>query len=215
LTSIYISRSVDHEQWKQALGDVSVTGQSLVDISPVDFKLPQSDWVFFYSQNGVRHFFEHSQAQLAPYKWAAMGPKTSDLLREYVLEVDFAGWGTPQEVADQFSKLVSPTERVAFVQASQSRQSVQQLMPEAQVQSLVVYDNTPAKDIPSGKYDILVFTSPMNVEVFFQDRNFNKEVIIAIGPTTRNKLDELEIAQVQITQHHPEESLLVLLKQFI
>jgi len=111
--------------------------------------------------------------------------------------------------------LVSPTERVAFVQASQSRQSVQQLMPEAQVQSLVVYDNTPAKDIPSGKYDILVFTSPMNVEVFFQDRNFNEEVIIAIGPTTGSKLAELEIAQVQIPEYPTEESILVLLKQFI
>ena len=141
MASIFISRAVDQNAWQEKLGlGHTIIGQSLIQFSPVDFEMPSADWVFFYSRNGVKYFFEHSQGQLAPYKWAAIGPETAELLSEYVLDVDFVGDGVPESTAEKFHNMITDREKVCFARAVNSQKSIQKNLPDEQVVDLVVYD---------------------------------------------------------------------------
>lgn len=194
---IFISRSIDQKYWQSQLGDaVEIVGQSLIDITPIPFDLPIADWMFFYSKNGVTHFFEQSHGQLAPYKWAAIGKQTAALLSEYVMDVDFIGTGTGVSTAPAFQAVLEPDEIVCFVQAQNSLQAVQKAMKHRDTISISVYHNTPSSYIPKQNFDILIFTSPMNAKTYFQKRTYINETVIAIGTTTQKALHELGITAV-------------------
>jgi len=140
MTSIFITRDIDEAVWKSALPtSVTVHGQSLLHIEPLAFDMPAADWVFFYSKNGVRHFFDRYAGQLQPYRWAAMGPATAAKLAEYVIEVDLIGDGTPAGTAAALDLAVSSADRICYVQAEQSRTSVQSLSTHPHAHEVVVY----------------------------------------------------------------------------
>ena len=56
--------------------------------------------------------------------------------------------------------------------------------------------NTPSQNVPDGEFDVLIFTSPMNVQTWFDQRKYLGEKIMAIGNTTAFKLYEIGIKAV-------------------
>ena len=210
MASIFISREIDHNKWTAVLGENhNVVGQSLISFSPMYFDMPSTNWVFFYSQKGVKYFFEQSHGQLAPYKWAAIGPKTASLLSEYVLDIDFIGNGVPIDTAKLFATNVELHETICFVRAKYSKQSIQKLMPVLyQTESVVVYANEISNQVPSDAFDVLIFTSPLNAESYFSKRTLADEKVIAIGGTTAQMLEDLGIPEV-ITPKVPKEDAII------
>jgi len=212
MTSIFITRDIDEAVWKSALPtSVTVHGQSLLHIEPLAFDMPAADWVFFYSKNGVRHFFDRYAGQLQPYRWAAMGPATAAKLAEYVIEVDLIGDGTPAGTAAALDLAVSSADRICYVQAEQSRTSVQSLSTHPHAHEVVVYRNTPITDVPGAKFDILIFTSPMNAETYIRHRPVDNSTVIAIGATTQKTLHELGVSRVLTPESPTEQSIMTLL----
>jgi len=217
MASIFISREIEVAHWASIIdAGHKVEGKSLISFSPVYFDMPTTNWVFFYSQKGVKYFFEQSHGQLAPYRWAAMGPKTGDLLAEYVLDIDFVGTGEPHETARLFAAKVGVPETICFVRAKNSQQSIQKLMPKtASMEEVVVYANEKNDHVPSGPFDVLIFTSPLNAESFFSNRAWSGEKVIAIGSTTAGMLAELGIKDVYTPAIPTEESIIELLLSLI
>lgn len=192
--SVYITRDLrENDFFSQVLkaNGCDVHGLALIDTQRIIAKkIPQADWIFFSSKNGVKHFL--AQTKIEPgQKLAAVGKGTSDELRKHNLRADFIG-GTADTriIAKQFGAIAGRS-IVLFPQAKGSMKTVQQQLPLAKVIDLTVYEtlSRPAKDIPAC--DVMVFTSPSNVEAFFASNKISKtQKVVAMGHATGSTLKE-------------------------
>lgn len=192
--SVYITRDLrDDEFFLQVLraNGCEVYGRALIETKRVPLKkVPEADWIFFSSKHAVRHFL--GQAQIRPgMKIAAVGKATSEELRKFRLRADFIGGGNDTRITAKQFAAVAGRARVLFPQAKGSLKTAQQQMPAAQVFDLVVYEtiSRPADNLPQA--DVLVFTSPSNVEAFFEKNTVSeKQKLVAMGHATGNALKE-------------------------
>lgn len=167
-----------------------VNGQSLITFKSVPFtQYPASDWIFFYSSRAASFFKEglKKSGQKWPQspKLAAMGEGTAKWLNENQSPPAFVGTGQPKKTAEAFLQLAAG-QKVLFPRANASLQSIQTLLGrQINALDLVVYHNSPKRDFPLPIADILVFTSPMNVQAYFHRFSIKADQrIISIGATT-------------------------------
>ena len=213
MKNIFISRSLKPTSPIRIAADKhQITAQSLIEFSALEFEEPKADWIFFYSRNGVKFFFKNGNYELYPYLWACMSKGTADELSHYVTDISFVGDGNPEEVAHSFKASVENSHVTCFVRAENSIDSVHKILNKPKDFSIPVYRNIPNNNVPDEDYDILIFTSPMNVDVWFQSRNYNQEKVISIGQTTANQLKMYDIEDVIIAESPSEESIAKSLK---
>lgn len=204
-TKIFISRNLTAENiFLQRLSttDVQVHGESLLQFTLIPFaQVPKVDWIFFYSKTAVRFFFQQLSSPPPSFQYAAIGERTATFLKKYIQKIDFIGNGQPAETAQHFSAYAQG-ERVLFPRARRSRKSIQTLLEkEIEVVDLVIYDNQVRTDIELPDFDILVFTSPLNVQAYFQSKNYQShQKIVAIGNTTAGALRELGLRHIYIAK---------------
>ncbi len=187
-----------------------VHGESLIHFNAVSFGvLPEADWLFFYSKSGVRYFLQQvRQEYLLGKRLAVIGAGTASYLEKVYRAPDFVGDGDPISAAAAFlSEARGRT--VLFLRAKESRQSIQQLLGDKIVQKdLVVYENQPRSDFDLEYHDKLVFTSPLNAEAYYSKYPvLKKQSVIAIGDTTRQKLIELGVCEIEVADTPSEEAL--------
>ncbi|MFT5165665.1 MAG: uroporphyrinogen-III synthase [Saprospiraceae bacterium] len=198
----------------------TVHGQSLLQFSAVAFdSVPHSDWLFFYSKNGVKYFFEGLKRLNKPIpkntRWAAIGKGTAELLQSQTKRIDFIGTADTLATANDFLKLAK-TQTVLFPQAEHSRQTIQDLLGNKIVaENLSVYKNEPKQRITIPDCDALVFTSPMNAEAYFKNRILlNNQKVFAIGRTTERTLASLGIVDYTVAEEPSEEALVKVILEF-
>ena len=212
---VFITRDIsDTEPFAVTLRNAGVAfqGRSLIKVTPVTLQesaLPDTDWVFFYSRNGVRIFFDQiSSSWWADKKMGAIGSSTAAAIAAYTgRPVDFTGVGA--DIAGPFTE-VAAQQRVLFVRASDSVQSVQrQLGPEVTALDLVAYNNVAIHDFtvePLPK--ILVFTSPLNVRAWYGEYPpMPWQQVVAIGQTTALALKLNGVTNVSVAENPTEQSL--------
>lgn len=192
--SVYITRDLREEDFFFHVlthNGCDVHGLALIDthriLAP---KIPKADWIFFSSKQAVKHFFAQTKFEEGT-KLAAVGKGTSDELRKHNLRADFIG-GTADTriIAKQFGA-VAGRSTVLFPQAKGSLRTVQEQLPAIKAINLTVYEtiSRPAKDLPLC--DVMVFTSPSNVEAFFRENNLSKsQKVVAMGHATGSALKE-------------------------
>jgi len=170
-------------------------------------KIPDVDWIFFSSKHAVRHFMGQTKVK-AGTRIAAVGKGTSDELRKFNLRADFIGGSNDTtSTAKQFAALAGRS-RVLFPQAKGSLKTVQQQLPAAKVIDLTVYEtlSRPADNIPAC--DVMVFTSPSNVDAFFQVNSVSpKQKIVAMGHATGNALKEKGVVSFGTTDSFDDAGL--------
>lgn len=213
MKKVFISRTLSGDSiFRKILtsSHYEVYGASLLDFSMVHVRhVPDADWLFFYSKNGVRYFFQQIPLKdIDGLKLAAVGPGTAAFLESVARPPDFTGTGEPGSTAAAFLK-VALNQRVVFPQAKESRQSIQQLLtPYLTALDLVVYENMPRQDINLPDFDVLVFTSPMNAQAYFSKYRWKKEqTVVAIGKTTAKALEVLGIDSIRVAEAPTEEAL--------
>jgi uroporphyrinogen-III synthase len=170
----------------------TIVGLSLVCFESFAFdQVPSSDWVFFYSAQGVHYFFEGLLKAAPKYpisttKWATIGAPTANALAAYITQVDFIGTGDPLTTATAF-EVLAKDQLVLFPTALHTRNSVGQLLQHT-VKHLVlpVYSNEIVAQLPDlHPFDTLVFTSPLNVaSALKRFTPLPHQNIVAIGRTT-------------------------------
>jgi uroporphyrinogen-III synthase len=196
-----------------------VFGQSLIEFEALDFApLAEEDWLFFYSKRGIDYLLKkYKPNELSSYKIATIGSATAKYLAaKYYLKVDFQGSGHPNQTAAQFLKLAKG-QKVAFIRASNSKMSVQLLLKEELIISdYVVYENKMKTNFKLEERDIVVFTSPMNAEAYYQQYHFSTaQYYVAIGQTTAKKLKKLGLEDFEIAAQPSEEELMKSVKKII
>ena len=143
-----------------------MTARSMLTFAPVvTGELPDCDWVFVYSRTGA-HYAANSLAGLSPRtRIAAMGPGTAEALRAVGHEPEFIGAGEARAIAEDFAAVAGRGARVVFVQAANSRRSIQRALGD-RIDSTahVVYRSgiDPEREVPAA--DVYLLTSPLNAE---------------------------------------------------
>lgn len=171
---------------------IEVAHRSLIQFEPSTFdaSLDDVDWLFFSSKNAARFFFEHL-TELPPHiRIAAINSGTGRVLADLGYDVAFTGSGGDlQTIAVEFD--AEPGSRILFPRAQHSNRTIQQGLKSKQVEDVVVYRNTPVKDAAKRTDDILIFTSPMNVEAYFGHHALDgHQRAIAIGSSTAKTLQD-------------------------
>jgi uroporphyrinogen-III synthase len=187
----------------------SLQAVSLLVFRAEPFVLPATplDWLFFYSRKGVR-FFKRAQPVPEGCRLAAMGEGTAEEMRKFNWPVDFVGNGDPTAVAEAFGK-VAGASRVGFVQARQSRQSVEQLLStQLEVVPLIAYDNVPKSEFSVRPADYLVFTSPLNFTTYREHYAISATSrYVAIGASTAQAMMDAGVSKLRVAENPSEQGL--------
>src|SRR5690606_12621716 len=188
---------------------LKVSGASLLEFSAVPFdEIPKTDWIFFYSKNGVKFFFQGATQIPKNVKWAAIGAETARVLASFHKTPDFTGTGDPESTTLSFLK-IAKGQSVLFPRAVNSRRSVQQFLGETITAiDLIVYENIPKEKVEIPYSDFVVFTSPMNARVYLEFQKLQAgQKLFVIGQPTANFLLKSGIKAFEIANTPSEAGL--------
>jgi hydroxymethylbilane synthase len=199
--SVFITRDLSEQSYfRKAMEKhgINIDARSLIRTVPVINKLDpyilrDINWIFFSSKNAVEYFFALKPQLSNKVKFGVMGSGSEDTLRRNGHFAAYVGEsGDTAEVAADFATLANGT-KVLFPGAEGSLRSIQQgLSAETKIIDLTVYETVIEEQVEGTGDDVLVFTSPSNVEAYFQDNLLEpNQQVIAIGKSTGKKFDEM------------------------
>ncbi|MFK8009673.1 MAG: uroporphyrinogen-III synthase [Saprospiraceae bacterium] len=221
MKKVFISRKLNSEsifKIKLENEDFEIWDESLLEFELIPFeKIPEVDWIFFYSQKGVQFFFNHIRNNNISFskktQFAGFGEKTAEVIEQFT-KCHFVGTGNAKTTSPDFLK-IAKGKKILFPRAQKSQRSIQQLIDNQSITiDLIVYKNFPKEHFNIPRIDYLFFTSPLNAKVFFQKYQLEKgQKVFAIGQTTAQALTDLGIKNI-ISPKKPseEEFVKVLLK---
>lgn len=187
-----------------------VEGKSLIEFKQIRIKeIPKTDWVFFSSKHAVRYFFNQNP-KLENVKFGCIGTSTSAELRAFGKRADFIGQSTDTKlVGKQFSSKIGNA-KVLFPIARGSMQSIQwQMVKRENVFNLEVYATLKHSVEISSDFEILVFTSPSNVEAWAEKNKLQPgQKVVAMGESTGAALAKLKIKEYKLPQSFDDLGLL-------
>lgn len=206
--SVFITRQLSESSYfRRALqkNNITIEDRSLIRTVPVITKfdsyiLKNVDWVFFNSKNAIEYFFQLKPQFTKKTKFGVVGRGSEETLRRYGRLPDFTGEDEGIETEDigrEFAKAASG-ETVLFPCAEGSLRTVQRAIAEtSKVIDLPVYETVLEDDVEPSNAEVLVFTSPSNVDAYFADNLIQSgQKVVSIGRSTGKKLEELGISYV-------------------
>ena len=200
---VFISRELsEHSYFRKALSKhgIAIEDRSLIRTVPVITKLAPhvlqgADWIFFSSKNAIEYFFQLKPQLPKDVKFGVVGAGSEETLRLKGYFTSYVGGGIDTaEVAHEFARLANG-KKVIFPGAEGSLRSIQNGMSDSTVKiDLPVYETVLEEDIEGTSADVLVFTSPSNVDAYFADNLLEPgQKVIAIGKSTGKKFDEMGV----------------------
>ncbi|MFM7216623.1 MAG: hydroxymethylbilane synthase [Bacteroidota bacterium] len=211
-STVYITREVnEHGHFSVVLSGngFSVKGWPLIEIRMLPIKnIPSCDWIFFSSKNAVKFFFRQSP-DVNGKRFGCVGKATSEALRAAGHRAEFIGSQTDTRLTGkQFAAKVG-SGKVLFPQAKGSLRSIQQqFVKKEQVIDLPVYETLKRDTEPVPVADIMVFTSPSNVEAYFEKNVIQpKQTVVAMGDATAAALRQHGIQHAVMTDTFDEAGL--------
>ncbi len=205
-TSVFISRELtDHSYFRRALEkhEIEIDDRSLIRTVPTIHKLdPYAlkyvDWVFFSSKNGIEYFFSLDPVLSKETKFGVVGRGSEDALRSFGKVVSFIGQSSDTaDIAVEFAEVANGT-TVLFPVAKDSLRSVQKnLSADTKIIDMVIYETILEEPVPSSHAQVLVFTSPSNVDAYFADNLLQPgQQVVSIGKSTGQKFDEMGVEYI-------------------
>jgi len=217
---IFISRHIDSESQFNLLKNAGheITAQSLIEFEAIsfDFNPEKYDWLYFYSKNGIKFFFESVTTLDPSIKIAVMGPSSASYLAEVTnLEADFIYSQAEYPLCELNDIMVD--KRICFVQSIHSLKSVEkEIKTTENISCIEVYSNTPSNKQLENAGDILVFTSPLNVQYYHEQFPItDAQQVFAIGTTTAAKIKELTDLEAAYPAQPTEIELYKLVSEYL
>jgi len=197
--SVFITRSLKREDYFHRIlshHGFMVEGKSLIEMKPIPFgSTPDTDWIFFSSKHAVKFFFLQ-KPEIGSQKFGCIGKATAEAIRKFGRRADFIGYSTDTKMTGkQFASRVG-SGTVLFPMAKGSMRSVQNgFVKSGQTIDLVVYETLKADFVvPKTDYEIMLFTSPSNVESYFEkNKIILSQKIIAMGEATAGTLKKFGV----------------------
>jgi len=207
-SSVFITRDLpEHSYLRRALAQhqISVEAKSLIKVFPMinvldPYILKHVKWVFFSSKNGIENFFKLKPRLSKHVQYAVVGRGSEDALRNYGIVPAFTGEEEGIEmdkIAASFAEIAKGS-TVLFPRAKGSLKTIQgKLTPDTKIIDLPVYETRIDESVEGSGADVLIFTSPTNVEAYFKDNLVEPgQQIISIGKSTGKKLEEMGLSYI-------------------
>lgn len=211
--SLFISRQLNSDSpLKQLIQDqaIKIIDESLIKITQIRYSYtPQTNWIFFTSKNAIDYFFIQNPDLHKEVKYGVISKASADHLLNFKKTASFIGQGVDLLNIGKEFKEVLQNESVLFPQAIDSYQTIQkQLAFTNTCFNLYVYKTTIKTDFDIPYSDILIFTSPSNVEAYYNKYKMDsRQLIIAMGSSTKFKLKEYGISNPLIPKSFDEKGL--------
>lgn len=217
--NIFISRKLSQDSPFKTLlmnENCKIIDQSLIHISQIRYSYtPQTNWIFFTSKNAIDYFFAQKPDLPEGVKYGVISSASAKHLKNYDFSADFIGTGVNLlHIAKEFREVLQD-DSVLFPQAIDSYQTIQkQLAFTNTCYNLYVYKTSIRNDFDLPYSDILIFTSPSNVVAYYSKyKSDTRQLVIAIGSTTKVKLNEYHVGGVLTPASFDELGLLELLSK--
>lgn len=215
----YISKTIKDADFLTYLSEnnIELLDVPMISFLAKNFKAPNSekfDAVFFTSPRSVQFFLESVKLDITTFI-GTIGTSTAKAVNERGYNPDFVGEhsGKPSEVAKAFKSEIGD-QKVLFPQSSRSRRSIQKYLKPEQCLDLVVYETLLEPQELKRPPEILVFTSPSNVEAFLKKNSINSnQKVIAWGDSTAQFLEKKGVSLKYILEKSNLEELKVLLEK--
>jgi uroporphyrinogen-III synthase len=195
--------------------DINLIAESLLSFEAVEHTTEFKGEVIFFSSIRCFEFYKGNiqNKTLAVYGQgtAAKILKTNPDLKN---QIDFIGEQTndPATIAQDLVTWLGKR-KILFPLGLKSMKSISKYITSNQLEERIVYE-TQLNPKTINLVDLCVFTSPINVESFFQSNDFHEYTkYIAWGKSTFKKLSELEINEIIILENSSINSLINFLKQ--
>lgn len=191
-----------------------------IDITPITetavidqyiHRIKEYDWIIFTSVNGVRFFWENLTAfkldsrSLAGIHVAAIGPATSEAIKEKGIQPDFVPEAYISEsIAEGLVELGMKGKRILLPRAREAREILPDTLRKAGafIDIVPVYETRPVgrfqdtviQYLEKGTLDCITFGSSSTVDNFFEQipvniiRKYTCPKFATIGPVTSNTL---------------------------
>lgn len=204
-SSVFITRDISESSYfRRAMekNGIGVEARSLIRTFPIINKLDpyilrDIDWIFFSSKNAIEYFFKLDPQISKKTKFGVLGRASEETLRYFGRIPDFNGEEEgidTTEIAKEFAAIASGT-TILFPGAKGSLRTVQQtLSMQTKIIDLPVYETVIEEEVERSYADVLIFTSPSNVEAYFADNLLEPgQKVICIGRSTGRKFDEMGV----------------------
>ncbi len=194
MKKLFISRALKSNS---KFHELKTLGWEIVDTSLIEFEeikfnsVPQTDWIFFYSQRGIEHFFNQQEHDLSN-QYAVFGSASAKTFFKITgASPKYTGNGKANLIATTFLNF-EKGKSILFVKSKRSLDSLKKLLEkEMTCIDLEVYDSKIKTDIKIPFCHILAFTSPLNVKSYFQKYKIDQtQNIYCIGRTTADYLKQ-------------------------
>lgn len=211
--SIFISRKLKAESpFKRSAkeGKIVLVDEPLIRIDEIRFSYtPKTDWIFFSSKNAIKHFFSQKPELCQGVKLGVMSSVSAEYLSQFEKTADFIGTGVDLNVIAKDFKAVIKDESVLFPQAIDSLKTIQKHLSFINTCfNLFVYKTNIRTDFVIPHCDVLIFTSPSNVQAYLNKYKIEKnQTVIAIGTSTKTKLAEHQVDKVLLPDEFSEKGL--------
>ncbi|WP_426670875.1 hydroxymethylbilane synthase [Mucilaginibacter sp. McL0603] len=204
--SVFISRELSPQSYfRRAIEKhgIRIEDRSLIRtvriINKLDpYILRDIDWIFFSSKNAIEYFFQLEPRLSKHVKFGVMGAGSEEALRLNGYFTNYTGFGIDTvDVAKDFAQIANG-KKILFPGSENSMRSIQQgLSPDTKIIDLPVYETVLEENVEGSGADVLVFTSPSNVQAYFVDNLLIPgQKVIAIGKSTGRKFDEMDTKYV-------------------
>lgn len=203
--NVFITRELSETSYlRYALEkhNITIEGRSLIKTYPSINKLDpyilrNIDWVFFSSKNAIEYFFRLDPKLPKKAKFGVLGRGSEDALRYFGKQPAFNGEEEgidTKDIAKEFAKLANGS-HVLFPSAKGSLRTIQKaLSPDTKIIELTVYETVSDEDVPQSFAEVLIFTSPSNVESYFVNNLLEPDQqVICIGNSTGKKFKEMGV----------------------
>jgi hydroxymethylbilane synthase len=203
---VFISRELsEYNYFKKSLvkHQIEVEARSLIRTVPTIHKIDsyifkQADWIFFSSKNGIEYFFRLNPTLSKETKFGVVGRGSEDALKQLGKKVSFVGESSDTaEVAEEFAAIANG-QTIVFPSAKDSLRTIQQgLSADTKIIDLTIYETILEENIAQTYADVLVFTSPSNVDAYFADNLLEPgQQVVAIGKSTGKKFEEMGVKYI-------------------
>jgi hydroxymethylbilane synthase len=213
--NIYISRKKEQATFLlrelEALGH-QVEALPMIRTEAVEMpaQLPGCEWIFFSSAEAVRFFFEQHPS-VSGKKMAALGTSTAAALNRFAA-ADFTGDASDIEATAKTFADISSGQIALFPVSEQSLRSIQRHKKQEEVVDVVCYRTIP-QPAKIKNADILIFSSPSNVDAFFQiNEKKTDSRFVAFGTSTAAALKRHGITDPVIPDSLSDSELLRTIK---
>lgn len=198
-TNVLITRDLNDDSFfKNVLegNGYNVKGISFIETNQVMIEqVPPTDWIFFASATGVKFFFDQNPELKPKVKFGVIGKSTEEELKKYSRNAAFVGSiNDTKAVGKKFAKTVG-SETVLFPQAKGGLRTIQQQFDDAaKLKDITVYETIKKVSVELPKVEVVVFTSPSNVESYFEKGKISAgQRVIAMGKSTEKKLNQFGV----------------------